>query len=103
MHLVQMRVPHDSQDGILDTLDEADADYVITDAGSDNDSSIAYVPVPDGAVDEMLDRLQDDDLEDDIQLGHSPRLEFVRSVPSREFRYRFPRGDVTTEYEESVR
>lgn len=65
MRLVQIQVSNESQESILETLNEENADYVIADEAADNNSSIVYFPVPDGAVDEILDRLRDDGLEDD--------------------------------------
>lgn len=65
MRLVQLRVRNESQDHILDALDEENADYVIAEEAADNDSSIVYFPLPDGAVDEMLDRLRSNGLEKD--------------------------------------
>jgi uncharacterized hydrophobic protein (TIGR00341 family) len=65
VRLVQLRVRNESQDRVLETLEEENADYVIAEEAADNDSSIVYFPLPDGAVDEMLDRLREDGLEDD--------------------------------------
>jgi uncharacterized hydrophobic protein (TIGR00341 family) len=65
MRLVQLRVRNESQEHILETLDEANADYVVADEAADNDSSIVYFPLPDGAVDEMLDRLRENGLSED--------------------------------------
>ncbi|WP_254546794.1 TIGR00341 family protein [Halomarina pelagica] len=65
MRLVQIRVRNESQESVLGVLDDADADYVIADEAAGNESSIIYFPLPDGAVDEMLDRLRSDGLEDD--------------------------------------
>jgi uncharacterized hydrophobic protein (TIGR00341 family) len=65
MRLVQLRVRNESQDHILETLDESNADYVIAEEAAGNDSSIVYFPLPDGAVDEMLDRLRENGLEED--------------------------------------
>ncbi|MFC4986231.1 TIGR00341 family protein [Saliphagus infecundisoli] len=65
MRLVQIRVSNESQESVLDTLDEANADYVIADEAAGKDSSIVHFPIPDGAVDEILDRLRGDGLEDD--------------------------------------
>lgn len=46
-------------------LDDANADYVITDETAGDDASIVYFPTPSGAVEEMLDRLSEAGLEDD--------------------------------------
>lgn len=65
MRLIQIRVVNESRDSVLDTLDDANADYVIADEAAGNDASIVYFPVPSGAVNEMLDQLHDAGLEDD--------------------------------------
>lgn len=66
MRLVQIRVPDDVLDGVLDTLDDANADYAIADEGADSEASLVYFPLPDGAVETMLDRLRENGLDDDV-------------------------------------
>lgn len=66
MRLVQIRVPDDVLDDILNTLDDANADYAIADGGADSKASIVYFPLPDGAVESMLDRLRENGLDDDV-------------------------------------
>ncbi len=66
MRLVQIRVPDDVLDGVLDTLDDANADYAIADGGADSEASLVYFPLPDGAVETMLDRLSENGLDDDV-------------------------------------
>ncbi|WP_227380726.1 TIGR00341 family protein [Haladaptatus halobius] len=82
MRLIQIRVPDDSQDDVLNTLEEVNADYVIADEAANNDASIVYFPLPDGAVDEMLERLHNDGLEDNtftivtqIETATTPNLD----------------------------
>lgn len=65
MRLIQVRVKNESRESVLDTLDDANADYVIADEAAGNDASIVYFPTPAGAVEEMLDRLSEAGLEDD--------------------------------------
>lgn len=65
MRLIQIRVRNKSRDSVLDTLDDANADYVIADEAAGNDASIVYFPTPAGAVKEMLDRLSNAGLDDD--------------------------------------
>lgn len=65
MRLIQVRVRDESRDSVLDTLDDADADYVIADEAAGNDASIVYFPTPAGAVEEMLGRLSEAGLADD--------------------------------------
>lgn len=82
MRLIQIRVPNDSQDSVLNTLEDVNADYVIADEAADNDSSIVYFPLPEGAVDEMLNRLHNDGLDDNtftivtqIETATTPNLD----------------------------
>lgn len=65
MRLIQLRVIDDHRESVLESLDEAGAEYVIADEAADKESSIVYFPVPSGAVDEMLDRLYDAGLAED--------------------------------------
>lgn len=65
MRLIQVRVTNESRDSVLDTLDDANADYVIADEAAGNDASIVYFPIPAGAVEEMLDRLSEAGLAED--------------------------------------
>jgi uncharacterized hydrophobic protein (TIGR00341 family) len=65
MRLIQVRVTNKSREGVLDTLDDANADYVIADEAAGNDASIVYFPTPAGAVEEMLGKLSEAGLEDD--------------------------------------
>ncbi|HET7324717.1 MAG TPA: TIGR00341 family protein [Halococcus sp.] len=65
MRLIQIRVADDSREGVLDALDEANADYVIADEAAGNDASIVYFPTPAGAVEEMLDDLSEAGLAED--------------------------------------
>lgn len=82
MRLIQIRVPDDSQDSVLNTLEEANADYVIADEAANNNASIVYFPLPEGAVDEMLERLHSAGLDDNtftiitqIETATTPNLD----------------------------
>lgn len=65
MRLVQVRVADDSRESVLDTLDDANADYVVADEAGGSDASIVYFPTPSGAVTEMLGDLAEAGLADD--------------------------------------
>jgi uncharacterized hydrophobic protein (TIGR00341 family) len=65
MRLIQVRVTDESRESVLDTLDDANADYVIADEAAGNDASIVYFPTPVGAVEEMLNNLSEAGLEGD--------------------------------------
>ncbi|WP_227379779.1 TIGR00341 family protein [Haladaptatus halobius] len=82
MRLIQIRVPDDSQDNVLKTLEEANTDYVIADEAANNNASIVYFPLPEGAVDEMLERLHNNGLDDNtftivtqIETATTPNLD----------------------------
>lgn len=66
MRLIQVRVPDDVLESTLNTLDDADADYAVADGPADSDASLVYFPLPNGAVEEMLDRLRESGLDDDV-------------------------------------
>lgn len=81
MRLIQVRVTDETRASVLDTLDDANADYVIADESAGHDASIVYFPTPTGAVDEMLGRLREAGLEDDaftivieIETATTPQL-----------------------------
>jgi uncharacterized hydrophobic protein (TIGR00271 family) len=65
MRLIQVFVPSDDREATRDTLDEMNVDYLFVDENSSRDGTIAYVPVPAGAVDTVLERLYDAGLDED--------------------------------------
>jgi uncharacterized hydrophobic protein (TIGR00341 family) len=65
MRLIQVRVSDDSRENVLDTLDDANADYIVADEAGSSDASIIYFPTPAGAVEGMLDDLSEAGLADD--------------------------------------
>jgi uncharacterized hydrophobic protein (TIGR00341 family) len=65
MRLVQTLVPDESREDIVDMLTDSRVDYAIADdAGGENTSTI-FVPLPTGAVEDMLDNLHDAGLDED--------------------------------------
>ena len=65
MRLIQVFVPTADRAAVSDALTEMDVDYLFTDEDSRRDGTVAYVPVPTGAVDVVLDRLYDAGLDED--------------------------------------
>ena len=65
MKLVQLFVPDEDRMAVRETLEEMGVEYLFSDEGSRRDGSIAYVPVPAGAVDTILDRLYEAGLDED--------------------------------------
>lgn len=57
MRLIQTRVPADTRESVLETLNEENIEYIVADEGGDSDAMILYFPLPDGAVENVLDRL----------------------------------------------
>ncbi|PGF16235.1 TIGR00341 family protein [Natrinema sp. CBA1119] len=59
MRLVQLTVPTGKRETILETLDEREIDYVVTDeTGSRKYTAVIYFPLPDAAVEPVLDEIQ---------------------------------------------
>ncbi|QLK24327.1 TIGR00341 family protein [Natrinema zhouii] len=59
MRLVQLTVPTGKRETILETLDEREIDYVVTDeTGSRAYTAVVYFPLPDAAVEPVLDEIQ---------------------------------------------
>jgi uncharacterized hydrophobic protein (TIGR00271 family) len=65
VRLIQVFVPTADRAAVSDALTEMDVDYLFTDEDSRRDGTVAYVPVPTGAVDVVLDRLYDAGLDED--------------------------------------
>ncbi|WP_114575748.1 TIGR00341 family protein [Saliphagus sp. LR7] len=86
MRLVQIRIATEVKERVLDTFDEENIEYVIADEGGDGDGVIAYFPLPDGAVEKVLDRLRRDGLDEDaftvitdIQSATTPAFDELES------------------------
>ena len=66
MRLVQVTIPAGKREGVLDTLDDQELDYVVTDEVSGREyTAVAYVPLPTNAVEDVLDTLREAGLERD--------------------------------------
>lgn len=60
MRLIQVLVPDELLDTVLQVLDERDIDYVLTDEeGHEEASTLAQFPLPEEAVQDVLDALRD--------------------------------------------
>ncbi|MFC4359504.1 TIGR00341 family protein [Halobium salinum] len=86
MRLVQTRVSKEARERVLETLDEENIEHVVADEGGDSDAVIVYFPLPDGAVEKVLDRLQSEGLHEDaftvitdIQSATTPSLDELES------------------------
>ncbi len=66
MRLVQLTVPTGKRETILETLDERGIDYVLTDEDSSREyTAVVYFPLPDAAVEPVLDELQEVGVDED--------------------------------------
>lgn len=65
MRLVQVRVAADSRRDVLDALDDEHVEHVAADERGDSDGVLLYFPLPDGAVEEVMDRLHEEGPDDD--------------------------------------
>ena len=66
MRLVQLTVPTGKRKTIFETLDERGIDYVVTDENSSREyTAVVYFPLPDAAVEPILDELQDVGIDED--------------------------------------
>ncbi|WP_254536638.1 TIGR00341 family protein [Halomarina litorea] len=86
MRLIQTRVPADARENVLATLDEENIEHIVADEGGDSDAMVLYFPVPDGAVEKVLDRLHEEGLEEDaytvitdIESATTPTLKDLES------------------------
>ncbi|WP_049922226.1 TIGR00341 family protein [Halopiger djelfimassiliensis] len=59
MRLVQLTVPTGKRETVLETLDEREIDYVVTDETSNRGyAAVVYFPLPSAAVEPVLDELE---------------------------------------------
>jgi len=66
VRLVQLTVPTGKRETILETLDERGIDYVLTDEDSSREyTAVVYFPLPDAAVEPVLDELQEVGVDED--------------------------------------
>ena len=66
MRLVQLTVPTGKRQAILETLDERKIDYVVTDEKSSREyTAVVYFPLPDAAVEPVLDEIQETGIDED--------------------------------------
>ncbi len=66
MRLVQLTIPAGKRETILAILDERGIDYVVTDeTGSRAYTGVMYFPLPDAAVEPVLDEIQDAGIDED--------------------------------------
>ncbi len=86
MRLIQTRIPADVRENVLATLDEENIEHIVADEGGDSDAMVLYFPVPDGAVEKVLDRLHDEGLDEDaytvitdIESATTPTLKDLES------------------------
>lgn len=82
MRLVELLVPDDYRTAVLDTLEELGVDYVVTEETSDDHASIVSLPLPTGAVDEVLEEIRDTGLDEqrytvisDVESATTPNIE----------------------------
>ena len=65
MQLIQVFVPREDQAAVRDRLDEIEAGHVFSDADGQREGALAYVPVPSGTTDRILEELHDAGLPED--------------------------------------
>ncbi|WP_327051255.1 TIGR00341 family protein [Halomicrococcus gelatinilyticus] len=65
MRLVHVFVPDDRRDAILAALDDADVDYVVTGASSEEGGTLVEFPLPTDAVGDVFNELHDAGLPED--------------------------------------
>jgi len=66
VRLVQLTVPTGKRQAILETLDERKIDYVVTDEESSREyTAVVYFPLPDAAVEPVLDEIQETGIDED--------------------------------------
>ncbi|WP_336001641.1 TIGR00341 family protein [Halorientalis halophila] len=66
MRLLQVTIPTGKRETVLDALDEEGVDYVVTDETSGREfTAILYAPLPNPAVEPVLERLRDAGLDDE--------------------------------------
>ncbi|QLG27014.1 TIGR00341 family protein [Halorarum halophilum] len=81
MRLVQLRVPVESREPVLEVLDEEGVDHVDT-PETDGDATLVHFPLPTEAVESVLDAVHEVGLEDDgyavvasAETARSPRFQ----------------------------
>ncbi|WP_408956869.1 TIGR00341 family protein [Natrinema sp. 74] len=97
MRLVQLTVPTGKRETILGALDDRGVDYVLTDEDSSREyTAVVYFPLPDAAVEPVLDELQDVGVDEDAYTV----VVDAETVVSRRFqslRKEYETGDVESE------
>ncbi|WP_440763437.1 TIGR00341 family protein [Natronorubrum sp. DTA7] len=97
MRLVQLTVPTGKRETIVDTLEDREIDYVLTDENSNRDyTAVIYFPLPSPAVEPVLDELQDAGIDDDAYTV----VVDAETVISRRFeslREEYENGDVESD------
>nr|WP_206335471.1 TIGR00341 family protein [Natronolimnobius sp. AArcel1] len=92
-----MTVPTGKQQTILETLDDREIDYVLTDEQSNRDyAGVVYFPLPAPAVEPVLDELQDAGIDEDAYTV----VVDAETVVSRRFealRDEYENGDVNSD------
>ncbi|WP_135304283.1 TIGR00341 family protein [Haloarcula amylovorans] len=86
MRLIQLRVGDEEEDAVIDVLDEENIEHIAAAERDDSDAIILYFPLPDGAVEKVLDRLYDAGLDEDaftiitdIQSATTPTFDELES------------------------
>ena len=97
MRLVQLTVPTGKRQAILETLDERGIDYVVTDEKSSRTyTAVVYFPLPDAAVEPVLDEIQETGIDEDAYTV----VVDAETVVSRRFqalREEYENGDVESD------
>ena len=82
MRLVQVTIPAGKRDAVLRALDDEGIDYVVSDETSGREyTGVAYFPLPNGAVEPVLERLREVGVDED---GYTVIVE-ANTVVSRRF------------------
>jgi len=82
VRLIQVTIPTGKREAILGALDDEGIDYVVSDETSGRDyTAIAYVPLPQSAVEPVLDRLREEGIDEE---GYTVVLD-ANTVISRRF------------------
>lgn len=99
MRLIQVTIPTGKRDAILGALDDEEIDYVLSDETSGREyTAIAYVPVPQNAVEAVLDRLREEGIDEE---GYTVVLD-ANTVVSRRFEELQERYEEEEESEERI-
>ncbi|WP_132058075.1 TIGR00341 family protein [Halorussus amylolyticus] len=105
MRLVQVSIPAGKRETIVRILDDEGIDYMLTDETSGREyTDIAYVPLPNGAVQPVLDRLDDAGLGDDAHaVIIDAETDTSRRFEKLEKRYAEENGDTDRISREEIR